>query len=261
MGGIKAGTAYVAVKLSAVQGLRKQLAAEVTAAASSAGRRASKKLGDELDGRPAGRKFKSTFVRGLAGIGAATATAVSGVGTALAATTRGILATGKHLEAFSRQVGMLAYQAQYAGLMLSLAFTAPVVGIGVAGAAIGVKFAMQVEDATIALKALLPAGYDVAALIKRLQQMAIASPVFDSAAVITFTQRMVAAGVEIGKTERFLKAFGNVAVTAGVPMEKVTLALEAVTQIAGPIAQKRLNTPAGGSTQRGFSTKKIRGGS
>jgi tape measure domain-containing protein len=139
----------------------------------------------------------------------------------------------KSAKSISSQVGMMAYQLQYAGLVASVAFTAPVTALGVFAAAIGVKFAAQIEDATVALRALLPAGYDVAALVKRLQDMAVKSPVFDSASLLVFTQKMVAAGVEIGKTERFLRAFGNIATTAGVPMDAMSRALEAFSQMAG----------------------------
>jgi tape measure domain-containing protein len=136
------------------------------------------------------------------------------------------------LKSAGQAVGMAAYQVQYAGVMMTAAFTAPVVLATGLAAAVGIKMASAIEDATVALKALLPAGYDVQALLKRLQALAQASPVFDTAGLTTFTQKMVAAGIEIGKTERFLKAFGNIAVTVGMPMDAMTRALEAFSQMA-----------------------------
>lgn len=195
-------------------------------------------------GLQTGRQIMSSVTSGLKGLApvvsgaftsgfAAAGSAVSAVTSSIARIPGMMSTASAAVTSFGRQIGTAAYQAQNLGLLLSVAFTAPVVGISILGAVIGVKFAAQIEDAQIALKALLPAGYDVAALVKRLQQQAIASPVFDSASVIVFTQRMVAAGIEIGKTERFLKAFGNIAVTAGVPMDKMTLALQAFSQMAG----------------------------
>lgn len=157
----------------------------------------------------------------------------SAAGNAMTVVGNSIVRLGGHLGTLGRQIGFASYQMQAMGVISSLVFTAPVIGVGILGTAIGVKFAAQIEDATIALKALLPAGYNVADLVKRLQQIAIQSPVFDSASVVQFTQRMVAAGIEIGKTERFIKAFGNIAVTVGIPMDKVTLALQAFSQMAG----------------------------
>lgn len=267
MPGIKAGTAYVSVELTGVDRLRRDMTDRIADAAGTAGSRASRRLREEMNGSDigdeTGGRIRTSLLSRLRGIGSVSANDIltsmrnglsglpglvgsifsgalggvraftSAIGSAIAAVPGLLITAGKHLEDFSKKVGMLAYQFQFAGAMMTLAFTAPVVGVGILGAAIGVKFAVQVEDAMIALKALLPAGYDVAALIKRLQQLAIQSPVFDSASVITFTQRMVSAGMEVGKTERFLKAFGNIAVTSGTSMDKMTRALEAFAQMAG----------------------------
>lgn len=263
MPGIKAGTAYVALQLSQVSSLKKQMADAAVGGAEAAGAKASKALGDKIDASPAAAKVRTSFMAGIkslgdvsaasivssfrsgmsslpgmmrsvvSSMGSGVASMISALGSSLGAIPGLLVSAGTHLRHFASAVGQLAYQFQFAGILMTAAFTAPLAGIGIAGAAIGIKFASQVEDAMVALKALLPAGYDVAALIKRLQQLAIASPVFDSAAVITFTQRMVAAGVEVGKTERFIKAFGNIAVTGGASMDKVTRALEAFAQMAG----------------------------
>ena len=188
MAGIKSGTAYVDVVLGAVSGLRKSMHDAVVGADTGAGAKAGKKIGDELSAGSTGwlAGFRSSISSAFGGVASAVATA------------------RKHIKTLSDELGRLAYQFQFAGAMATIAFTAPVAGLAALGAAIGVKFAVQVEDAMVALKALLPAGYNVEALIKRLQRLAIASPVFDSASVITFTQRMVSAGVEVSKTERFL---------------------------------------------------------
>ncbi|HSN23128.1 MAG TPA: tape measure protein [Methylomicrobium sp.] len=198
----------------------------------------------KLLGSRTGLEFVSSFGRGikalpgvfgemLSGVGSSVGRIVSSVGSALATIPGAVATVGSAMSGVSRQLGIAAQQAQYMGFTMLAAFTAPVAAVGILGAAIGIKFAVQVEDATVGLKALLPAGYNVEALIKRLQALAIKSPVFDTAGVITFTQRMVAAGLEIGKVERFLAAFGNIAVTVGIPMNKMNLALEAFAQMAG----------------------------
>jgi tape measure domain-containing protein len=193
----------------------------------SAGSAIASSLGRGLSSVPG--LLSGVFTQGFAGARLAVSGFIGLIGTIPTF----MASASKAVQNFGRTIGMASYQAQNLGLLLTAAFTVPVVGIAAAGAAIGIKFAVQVEDATVALKSLLPAGYNVAALIKRLQTLAIQSPVFDSAAVITFTQRMVAAGLEVSKVERFLKAFGNIAVTVGIPMDKMNFALEAFSQMAG----------------------------
>jgi tape measure domain-containing protein len=205
---IKAGTAYVSIELTGLSALKKKIASEVTAGADAAGQAAGKQLSQSMTDGGAFSRLASSINSGLSSASAG-------------------------LESFSRRVGLVGQQAMHLGVIMSTAFTLPIAGIAIAGAAIGIKFATQVEDARVALKALLPAGYDVVSLISRLQKIAIASPVFNSADLITFTQRMVAAGIEITKVEKFISAFGNIAVTVGIPMDKMTFALEAFSQMAG----------------------------
>lgn len=137
------------------------------------------------------------------------------------------------LDTFSKKIGFLAFQMQNLGVVASLAFTAPVAAILTFGAAIGIQTAAQIEQATAALDFLLPKGYDLEALLGRLQVIAQKSPIFGTADLIQFTQTFVAAGVEIGRTERFLKAFANVALVTGTDTQRATLAIRAITQAFG----------------------------
>lgn len=205
---VKAGTAYIAFEPIGLTELKRKLQAQVTAASQSAGNAGSRVLSNAVS---SGTAVTRMFGR---------------VNSAMAGTSRALRNLGS-------QVGMLGYQFQMAGAMASLAFTAPVAAITAAGTAVGLKFAMNVENAMVALKALLPAGYDVDALMKRLQKTAVASPVFATDDLITFTQRMVSAGISVKTTERFLNAFGNIAITSGMSTDKMTNALEAFSQMAG----------------------------
>lgn len=139
----------------------------------------------------------------------------------------------KSIDSFSKKAGFLAFQLQNLGFVASAAFTAPVLAIFGFATAIGVITAARIEQATAALKFLLPVGYDLEALLKRLQKTAEQSPIFDTTDLIQFTQTFVAAGVEIGKTERFLRAFSNVALVTGVDTQRATLAIRAITQAFG----------------------------
>jgi tape measure domain-containing protein len=197
-----------------------------------------------LLGARTGSEFLSSFGRGVKNIPVIFGTMLSGIISGFSQIGSGILtglsqvpkvlsAISATMASLSRQIGIASSQAQSMGFIMLAAFTAPAAAIGILGAAIGVRFAVQIEDATVGLRALLPAGYDVEALVKRMQALAVKSPVFDTAGVLTFTQRMVAAGLEISKVERFLAAFGNIAVTVGIPMNKMNLALEAFAQMAG----------------------------
>jgi tape measure domain-containing protein len=204
---IKAGTAYIAFEPMGLADLRARLMAAITAAATAAARAGNTALNNAGGAGTAGT---SAFARMAAAIGTAS-TALRTLGTALTT---------------------LGFQLQILGATMSLVFTAPIALITTAGLAIGVKYAANVETATAALKALLPAGYDVAALMDRLAKVAVESPVFAVDDLVTFTQKMVASGQEISKVETFLKAFGNVATTTGVSTDKMSRALEAVSQMA-----------------------------
>lgn len=155
------------------------------------------------------------------------------IGEAFASLPGKIATAGQAVDSFSKRIGFLSFQLQNFGIIASTAFTAPVAGILAFGAVIGIKTAVQIENATAALKSLTPAGTDVEALIKRLQKLAQESPIFNSADLITFTQRMVASGLTIQETEAFLKSFGNIALTVGADVSKIPFALEALVQMAG----------------------------
>lgn len=140
---------------------------------------------------------------------------------------------GKVLDKASQKMGFLSFQIQNFGLIASAAFTAPTSAALAFGAALGIKTAADIENATNALKYLLPAGTDVEQVLKRIQQIAIKSPVFDTADLLQYAQTFTSAGVEINKTERFLKAFSNIALVTGTSTDKANLAVRAITQAFG----------------------------
>lgn len=140
---------------------------------------------------------------------------------------------GKVLDKTSQKMGYLSFQIQNFGLIATGVFAAPTSAALAFGAVIGVKTASDIENATSALKYLLPAGTDVEAVLKRIQKIAIDSPVFDTADLLQYTQTFTSAGVEISKTERFLRAFSNVALVTGTSTDKANLAVRAITQAFG----------------------------
>lgn len=182
-------------------------------------------------------RLKSSTTSFFKNLGTTTRSALSSLGTGIVNAFRAapgvIAAAGKAIDSFSQRMGFLSFQMMNFGFIASTAFTAPVTAALTFGTVIGVKTAAQIEQATAALKALTPAGTDVEALVKRLQALAQASPIFNTTDVVTFTQRMVASGLSVKQTEAFLKSFGNIALTVGADISKIPFALEALVQMAG----------------------------
>jgi tape measure domain-containing protein len=140
---------------------------------------------------------------------------------------------GQVLDKTAQRMGFLSFQIMNFGFVASAAFSAPTVAALGFASVIGIKTAAEIESATNALKYLLKPGYDVEALLKRLQRIAIESPIFDTADLIQYAQVFTAAGVEIDKTERFLKAFSNIALVTGTNTDKANLAIRAISQAFG----------------------------
>lgn len=289
MANIRAGTAYIDVKLGEIDNFKRKLKDEVE----QAGRESGKKLGESIKKslppntgsemgkslnkeltkaffqdaktnfsggfkalasgdlgsakalfKQAGRDFGSAlhggFSNGIAGIerfaGPLVQKISSFVNQAGAVAQRAgakFRDLGVELGKASNKMGFLSFQIQNFGIVTSAAFTAPVAAITAFGAAIGIKTAADIENATNALKYLLPATVNVEDVLKRIQQIAIQSPVFDTADLLQYTQTFTSAGVEISKTERFLKAFSNVALVTGTSTDKANLAVRAITQAFG----------------------------
>lgn len=289
MANVRAGIAYVDVRLGAIDDLKRDMQREIE----NIGREAGRKLGDSVSKsvpastgtnigknlnkeltkaffqdaqrdmgagfralatgqiRTAGDLFKSAgrdfatsirqgFTNGLQGAFGALDRASSAVGrfsSQVSTSTQRAWSKfqefGKVLDSTSQKMGFLSFQIANFGLIASAAFTAPTAAALGFASVIGIKTAAEIESATNALKYLLPAGYNVEALLKRLQRIAIESPIFDTADLIQYSQVFTAAGVEIGKTERFLRAFSNIALVTGTTTEKANLAVRAITQAFG----------------------------
>jgi tape measure domain-containing protein len=289
MANVRAGVAYVDVRLGAIDNLKRDMQREIE----NIGRDAGKKLGDSVSksvpastgsvigknlnkeltkaffqdakndfgagfralstgqlstaralfssaGRDlstaVGQGFRngiSRFNTGLDGLAAKVSAFSSNVGNAAQRGWSKFQEFGKSLDSASQRMGFLSFQIANFGIIASAAFTAPTVAALGFASAIGIKTAAEIESATNALKYLLPAGYDVESLLKRLQKIAIESPIFDTTDLIQYAQVFTAAGVEINKTERFLRAFSNIALVTGTTTEKANLAVRAITQAFG----------------------------
>lgn len=154
---------------------------------------------------------------------------------------------GKMLDKASQKMGFLSFQIQNFGLIASVAFTAPTVAALTFASVVGIKTAAQIESATNALKYLLPAGINVADVLERLKKIAIESPIFDTTDLILYAQKFTAAGVEISKTERFLRAFSNIALVTGANTDEANRAVVAITQAfgKGKLQSEELNQQLG----------------
>jgi tape measure domain-containing protein len=140
---------------------------------------------------------------------------------------------GKMLDHTAQKMGFLSFQIQNFGIIATAALSAPTVAALGFASAIGITTAARLESATAALKYLLPAGTNVEALLQRLKRIAIESPIFDTTDLIQYAQKFTAAGVEISKTERFLRAFSNIALVTGANTDEANRAVVAITQAFG----------------------------
>lgn len=304
---VKAGVAYVDVRLGSVEQFKKNLKDEVEKAFTSAGKEGGEKIskaispqalrqvGQRLDQelskafftdaktefaagfralanrdlqsasalfKSAGNNFGEALYGSLRTVGLKAAnnvdaifrkigTTASTVGSAISS---GFSTAVSKLNSFSgvldkasQKMGFLSFQIQNFGILATAAFTAPIAAITGFATVVGVKTAAQIESATNALKYLLPAGVDVEKLLDRLKKTAIESPIFDTTDLIQYAQKFTAAGVEIDKTERFLKAFSNIALVTGANTDEANRAVVAITQAfgKGKLQSEELNQQLG----------------
>jgi tape measure domain-containing protein len=171
-------------------------------------------------------KFKSA----LGTIGTGALSGLKSVGSFIGDLPGKLATAGESLGKFGQKLGLLGFQIKSLGAQLTLAFTAPVVGLGILTTAIGLKLAASIETVTVVMtKKFGPAG---AKFVVQLEKMAAASPVFDTTSILEYAQRFTAAGLNIKQTMDFLQAFSNIAQTQGVTStDKMNLALEAFAQI------------------------------
>lgn len=290
MANIRAGVAYVDVRLGSIEQLKSEMMEKIQGIGSDAGKKAGenlnktlpaaakpdqigKNLNKELAGaffKDAGNDFNAGF-RALAtgqlktaqnlfrsagqnlgavlsqGFSAGTDGLKSGISSMISNLGRlGPAASnaastgwarfqefGKVLDGASQKMGFLSFQIQNFGIIATAALSAPTVAAVGFASVIGIQTAAKIESATAALKYLLPVGYDVESLLQRLKRTAIESPIFDTTDLILYSQKFTAAGVEISKTERFLRAFSNIALVTGATTDEANRSVTAITQAFG----------------------------
>jgi tape measure domain-containing protein len=137
----------------------------------------------------------------------------------------------KTLSKTAESIGLASYQTQFLGSTMTAAFTAPIAAATALASVIGFKLARQLDSAQVGLKALLPAGYNVEALFKRMSAFAIKSPVFNIGDLTDFTRKLVGAGAEIGQVEQLMKSLNNIFSTYGVTVDGAGLALKGIQQV------------------------------
>lgn len=213
---VKAGVAYVDVRLGSVEKFAQDLASKVEAAIKDTTNKT----------RKASEDAQKQATRVTSGFGQRLANSLKGI-------PKTISTVRTHLDGISRSVGLASFQMQNFGMISTVAFTAPLGAIATLGTVVGVSTAAKIEQATAALRAMLGPGYDVEALIVRLQKQAIASPIFNTTDLVVFTQKMTASGLAIKDTERFIASFGRIALRSGADLQKIPFALEALVQMVG----------------------------
>lgn len=174
-------------------------------------------------GTNAGQQFSNNFNRATANAGRN-----NGFGGMFQAATR---ESARFFSDFGTRIGIASFQIQMFGQSLTRVFTLPVLAGGGAFAKVGLEFATNIDKATAGLKAMLPAGYDVEALVKRLNDLAVNSAAFNADDVVTYTQKLTAAGNSISDTEKLMQALSNIFGTFGVTGEQAGLAMLGVSQI------------------------------
>lgn len=206
---------------------------------------AGKDFGSALSG--AFNKASTSIKSGFNSIVTGARTMASSVSSSFSSGITKVQEFGKHVGDASQKMGFLSFQIQNFGIIASAVFTAPIAGALGFATAIGIKTAAQIESATAALKFLLPVGYNVKGLLDDLKKIALESPIFNTADLITYTQKFVAAGVGIDETTRFLKAFSNVALVTGANTDEANRAIVAITQVfgKGKLQSEELNQQLG----------------
>ncbi len=135
------------------------------------------------------------------------------------------------VRALNSHIGIMAFQMQIIGSMATSLITGPLVAAGVMLSKIGLTSAMNIQDAMVGLKALLPVGYDLEALMKRLYDFAVKSPVFAVDQVVTFARKLVGAGVDAAQAEKILSSINKIFITYGVNAGNAEKALLGISQI------------------------------
>lgn len=170
-----------------------------------------------------------------AGIGQAGSSAFSSISSAAstAGSTifHGMETASGAIRSLSSHIGIASFQMQILGSALTAVVTGPLLAAGIGLSKWGLGTAMDIEDAQVALTAILPVGYDVLALVDRLQAFAVKSPVFAVDELFNFTRKLVGAGVEASHAEKILDSLNKVFITYGVTGEKASKALLGVSQV------------------------------
>lgn len=140
-------------------------------------------------------------------------------------------AAGTALSQIGTRVGMLGYQMQLLGRMITTYVTAPV-GLALGGAvALGIKQAATIESAVKGIKALNPEK-NIIPVMERMISLAEKSPVFEVGPLLQGIQGLVANGIGLERAAEVMEAMGNIGLTVGSDPQRMSRALYAFTQVA-----------------------------
>lgn len=243
--GTKIGDAYVEVSAHLTRtgqiALQNQLKGTVSKALADVNNRMGVNLGqgvarasnDLLKGVSANfRQFEKTGIASFNNVAAHGAKAAATVKSHWGNMFKTVTKDGaKFFSDLGTRLGIASFQVQMFGQALTMAFTLPALAGAGLFAKSGLTFAANVDKATAGLKAMLPVGYDVEALIGRLNKLAVKSAAFNADDVITYTQKLTAAGNPIKETEKLMGALSNIFGTFGVTGENASLAMLGISQI------------------------------
>src|SRR5436190_2426615 len=136
------------------------------------------------------------------------------------ATESAVLSAQNTLTAFASTTTQL-------GRTLSVALTAPIIAIG----GFGLAFNSMQEQAQIAFTTILGSASAATKMISELKDFAARTP-FQFPELVQGTQRLIAMGVEAGKTHGVLVAIGDAAAAMGGGAEKIQVLVHAFGQMA-----------------------------
>jgi len=199
-----------------------------SAAGSGAAAAFTKALGGSLSSAKGAIGTMTTLASGIRAVGTA---AISAGGALAGGLWKGLNLASDATRSLGTHLGIMSFQIQIVGQMLTMLATGPVAAATVALTKMGLNTAMNIQDAVVGLTALLPPGYDVEALMKRLQALAVSSPIFAIDQLSAFTKKLVGAGLEASRTEDVLGALNKIFITYGVTGPAAEKALLGISQV------------------------------
>lgn len=138
---------------------------------------------------------------------------------------------GSALSQVATRVGMLGYQMQLLGKIMTQFVSLPIAGSLTVASVVGLKQAASIESAMRGMVALNP-NKNVVPFFHSMMELAEKSPVFEVGPLLDSIRGLSAAGLDIETLDKVVRAMGNIGMTVGVEPEQMSRAFYAIKQIA-----------------------------